>query len=56
MPLNTKEGVDVKMTEVVDVKMSGVEVDRALDGVMDAESGGGTEKEVGLSPLEVVGH
>ena len=41
----------------LNVKMSGVELDRALGVVSDAQIDGGTKKDGGeLSPLEAVGH
>ena len=49
--------VPVKTPVGADVKMPGVEVDCALGGVRDAQSGGGMKKYGGeVSPLEAVGH
>ena len=49
------EGGDMKKSEVDDVNMSeGVVLDRAIGGMSDDQSGGGSKKDV--SPLEAVGH
>ena len=48
------DGVPTKMSEVADVKISGVEVDRALGGVTASQIGGRSIKDV--SSIEAVGH
>ena len=44
----------MKITEGVDAKMSGDEMDSALGGVSGDQIGGGSKKDE--SPLEAVGH
>ena len=50
------ECVNLEMSEGVDVKMSGVDLDRALAGVRDARIGGGSNSDVDMSALESVAH